>query len=69
MNDHLILLGEIKGRLDEIKGDQDLLLDKVDKIDTRLRKVEVRSAIHGAVSGGVVAVGLALIKNTLLGQS
>ncbi len=68
MNDtHLILLGEIKGRLDEMQTGQQTLLEKVDGIDERLRTVEKRSAFNGAIAGGVVAVGLALIKQTLTG--
>lgn len=72
MTDHVLLIGEIKGRLDHIKRDQDLLLSKIDAIDERLRGVEQRSVLSGAVSGGivatVVAVGTALIKSSLLGS-
>ncbi|AFL76220.1 hypothetical protein [Thiocystis violascens] len=66
-NDHLLLLGEIKGRLDHIQNDQVVLIRKIDAIDGRLRTVETRSAINGAVTGGVMAVGIALIKSALTG--
>ncbi len=69
MDNHLLLLGEIKGRLDHIQSDQEVLIQKIDAMDGRLRKVETRSALNGAVSGGVVAVGLALIKNMLTGPA
>lgn len=55
--DVLLLLGEIKGEITGIKH----RLDKVDAIDSRLRDVEVRAAKNGAISGGVVGVGVALI--------
>lgn len=72
MNDHVLLLGEIKGRLDHIQNDQGVLLRKLEQIDGRLRSVEARSAVHGAGAGAavalVVAVGTALIKDTLAGS-
>ena len=72
MTDHAFMLGEIKGRLDTIKQNQDALLSKMEAIDERLRGVEQRSAINGAVSGGVVAavvaIGTSLIKGSLLGS-
>lgn len=71
MNNHLLLLGEIKGRLDHMKNNDDVMLAKLEAIEERLRSVEQRSALNGAVSGGVVAavvaVGTSLIKSSLLG--
>jgi hypothetical protein len=32
-------------------------------VDVRLRKVETRSAINGALTGGVMAVAIAFIKD------
>ena len=62
MNDqHLLLLGEIKGKVEAqdiaMKGHGDLLKS----IDGRLRTQEQKAAAAGAVSGGVVSVGIALL--------
>lgn len=71
VREDLLLLGEIKGRLDHIQTDQEVLIRRFDALDTRLRKIERESALTGAISGGVVAgvVGLVthLIKSNLIG--
>lgn len=67
MNNHLLLLGEIKGRLDHIQNDQEVIIRKLDSVDSRLRAVEVKSAVSGAVTGGIVSVAIALIKQRLTG--
>lgn len=70
--DELMLLGKMDGKLDGISGhlrQQDQRIDTLDKrlnermdaIDTRLREVEKKAAVAGALSGGAVAVGTALI--------
>ena len=70
--DELMLLGKIDGKLDGITAHltrQDKRIDELDKrmderlnaIDGRLREVEKKAAVAGAVSGGAVAVGTALI--------
>lgn len=57
----MFMLGEIKGQLKGL-GDTVAGIDgKVDKIDGRLRKVEVRAAINGGVTGGVAGIGLSLL--------
>jgi hypothetical protein len=53
----LIMLGEIKGELTGVNK----RLGKLDKMDDRLRKVEIDAAKTGAVSGGFVAVGVTLL--------
>jgi hypothetical protein len=65
---HLLLLGEIKGIVEGLRDGQaaaakrfDNLDDRIDGMDTRLRAVEVRSAAFGAVSGGVMGIGMALL--------
>ncbi|AKH36887.1 MULTISPECIES: hypothetical protein [Nitrosomonas] len=60
-DEHTLLLGEIKGKLDLMIERQDESNARLDKLDTRLRKVETKSAINGAVSGGLVSVGIALM--------
>lgn len=67
-----MLLGKIDGKLDGITAHlsrQDKRIDELDArvdarlngIDSRLREVEKKAAVAGAVSGGAVAVGTALI--------
>lgn len=62
------MLGEIKGLIAGIKEQMqdtnrrfDVLDTKLDKVDDRLRTVEKKAAVIGAVSGGVMSVGMALI--------
>lgn len=62
------LLGEIHGMVKAMKETQERQADalekvhgRIDKIDDRLRVVEQRSAAVGAVSGGAMAIGVALI--------
>lgn len=68
----LLLLGQIHGLVQALKDGQDLqgrrLADfekkvdvKFEGIDARLRNVEQRAAVVGAVSGGAMAIGTALI--------
>lgn len=66
--EELLLLGEIKGIVQSLKDGQDLQNKRFDRIDERqdamdkrLRHVEQRAAVTGAVSGGAMAVGTALI--------
>lgn len=40
---------------------------KLDKIDGRIREVEVKSAQYGSIAGGVVAVTVAFISSKLKG--
>lgn len=58
--DHILLLGEIKGKLDQMITGQDQIKEKVDGMDNRLRKVETRSTMLGAGAGAMVSVGIAL---------
>lgn len=64
----LILLGEIKGIVQGLKDGQDAMGRRVDdmqqsieSMDGRLRAVEQRSAVIGAVSGGAISIGMAFI--------
>lgn len=64
----LLLLGEIKGLVQSLKEGQDeqnkrfdRVDQRLDKMDGRLRVVEQKAAIAGAVSGGAMAIGTALI--------
>jgi hypothetical protein len=60
-DEHTLLLGEIKGKLDLMISSQSETNERLDKMDSRLRKVETKSAINGAISGGLVSVGVALM--------
>ncbi|MBF0310926.1 MAG: hypothetical protein HQL56_15510 [Magnetococcales bacterium] len=57
MNDDLLLmLGEIKGGLDAIRKRQEELSKWLEDMDKRLRYVEIRAAVIGAMGGGAVAM-------------
>lgn len=60
-DEHALLLGEIKGKLDLMISNQGETNERLDKMDNRLRKVETKSAINGAISGGLVSIGVALM--------
>lgn len=60
-NQQLFLLGQIHSMVESLKAGQDLTNQRLDKMDERLRSVEQRSAAVGAVSGGAMAIGVALI--------
>lgn len=64
----LLMLGEIKGLVQGLKDGQvlqnqrmDTFDRRFDSIDGRLRTVERKAAVAGALSGSAVAVGTALI--------
>ena len=62
MNDqHLLLLGEIKGKVDALVDADKTRGEVLQSIDKRVRAVEQKAAVAGAVSGGVVSVGIGLI--------
>ena len=54
-------LGEIKGMLHGISNNVSQLSDKVEGMDDRLRNVEKKAAINGAVSGGIISASVAVI--------
>ncbi len=62
MNDqHLLLLGEIKGKVDGLADADKAQAELLQSIDSRLRSVEQTARVNGAVSGGVISVGMAII--------
>lgn len=70
----LMLLGEIKGLVQGLKDGQDQQAKRLDAVgsrldgmDERLRKVETKSAVFGALSGGAMSIGMALIIEGLKG--
>lgn len=60
-------LGRLNANMEHMKETQDKMLATVDGMDARLRKVETRSAINGAVTGGVMAVAVSFAKEALKG--
>lgn len=66
------LLGQIHSMVVALKEGQDLQNQRFDKLDSRmdtmdgrLRAVEQRTAVVGAVSGGAMGVGMALLVEAL----
>lgn len=57
----LILLGEISGKLDGVIEQQRVQGDQIGSIDQRLRTVEQKAAVTGAISGGAMSIGIALV--------
>lgn len=68
----LFMLGQIHGLVQSIREGQELQNRRMDRmeermeehykgLDDRLREVEKKAAVAGAVSGGAVAVGTALV--------
>ena len=63
--DVMFMLGEIKGQLDGVKTSVDKQGKSLINIDKRMRTVERTSAVHGALGGGVVGVGIALLSESI----
>jgi phage-related tail protein len=70
-NEHLLILGEIKGQLSQVIENQktndekisrrfDAIDERFDGFDSRLRTVEQKSAVTGAFAGGIVSIAIAL---------
>jgi hypothetical protein len=57
-------LGAISATLISIQAEQGRQGGKLAKIDDRLRGVERNAAMNGAVSGGVIAIAISLIKGS-----
>lgn len=56
-------LGTISAKQDFTNETLHEMKDRLKGMDDRLRKVETRSAINGAVTGGIMAVAVAFIKD------
>lgn len=54
-------LGRIEGKLDMLIAQQGDTNMRLDKMDGRLRNVEMKAATNGAVAGGLVSIGIALV--------
>ncbi len=60
-DEHMMLLGEIKGKVDLIISNQETQGDKINSIDSRLRRAEKKAAIDGAVTGSLASIGVTLV--------
>lgn len=60
-------LGAITAELKNLNAGQARLEGRLEKVDDRLRTVEKGAALSGAVSGGVIAIAVGLIKGALGG--
>lgn len=56
-----LLLGEIKGKLEALTRKVDGVDCKLDGLSCRVGRLEIRSATHGALAGGIVSVGMAIL--------
>lgn len=57
----LMMLGEISGKLDGVSQHLTRQDGRLDNIDARLRTVEQKAAVTGAISGGAMSIGVALL--------
>lgn len=56
-----MMLGRIEGKLEMVINGQKDIKGTVTSMDTRLRRVETKSAILGAGAGALVSVGVAMM--------
>ncbi len=59
-DDHAMLLGEIKGKLDLVIENQKTQGEMIGGIDRRLQKVEKKAAVDGALTGALASIGVSL---------
>lgn len=64
-DDHILLLGKINGKLDLVIEQQKDHGAQLNTLDDRLRKVEKKAAIGGALVGGLVSIGVELIADPI----
>ncbi len=62
---YTLLLGEIKGKLDALHTQVGGMDGKLDDVGKRVGRLEIKAASHGAMAGGFVAVGIAVITEKL----
>ena len=55
---NLMALGRIEGKIDMLVANQRKQDSKLEAMDARLRTVEQKAAISGALSGGITTVGM-----------
>jgi hypothetical protein len=57
-------LGKISATLEGMQTELTRQAGSMEKIDDRLRGVERKAAMNGAVSGGIIAIAISLIKGS-----
>lgn len=65
--EQMLMLGRLDAKLNALSEGQTEIKARLDGIDGRLRGVEKQAAVSGALSGGIVAVCIGLIKARLGG--
>lgn len=66
MSDEIIrALGRIEGQLEGIKTVQVEQGTTIRSIDGRVRNVETKAAVNGAVSGGLMGIGVSILVNSI----
>ena len=63
--DLIRVIGNLEGKMDLVIKTQKDQVDKLDSIDGRLRKVETKAAVNGAVAGGVIATGVVILRQVI----
>lgn len=61
MEETCLVLGRIEGTLTQVLTNQKEHGDTLRDMDSRLRTVETKAAMNGAVGGGVMGLGMAVI--------
>ncbi|KIO49609.1 hypothetical protein SQ11_05670 [Nitrosospira sp. NpAV] len=59
-DEHTRLLGKIEGKLDMVIASQEQTNVRLEGIDGRVRGIEAKAAVNGALTGGLVSIGVAL---------
>lgn len=65
--EQMLMLGKMSAQLEALQSGQDEIKAQLTQLDGRLRGVEKQAAGYGALSGGIVAVCVGLIKAKLGG--
>ena len=65
MSETLLLLGEIKGKLDMVIDSQAEIKQELGGLTKRVGKTEIANAKYGVVAGTIAAVGVDLIKKQM----
>lgn len=62
-------IGRLEGKLDAVAGSQTSIMSRLDKMDERLRAVEIKAALYGAGGGGLVAAAVAVLAELIKGKA
>lgn len=66
-DDDRYLLGQIHGIVQALRDGQEVMRERLETMDHRLRAVEQHAAFTGAVSGGAISVGVTLLIESVRG--